>query len=83
MTPIEGAVDNGTNKLVRIGGEVVRAGIRDRGDTVEIAYHGTAPRKLPVDVAIDGRALVAIERVENAAKGFVVLNAVDANSIAA
>lgn len=80
---IEGKVDNGQSALIRLGDAIVRAGIRDRGDTVEIAYHGDAPRRLPVPVSIGKRALVAIERVPNAAKGFVVLTAVDADSVAA
>jgi hypothetical protein len=75
---VEGTIDNGATAMIELQGYTGRAGIRPRGDAIEVAYFGQAPRKIQgTKILVDRRAMVVTERNDGASPGFVVLMVVD------
>lgn len=76
-TPVEGTVDNGATALVSLKEYTGRAGVKRYGDSVEVAYRGNPPRKLPAPIRVGTQQMIATERNTNTSPGFVVLVAID------
>jgi len=77
MTDLNVTVDNGETILISLKEFTGRAGIKRSAETVEIAYRGNPPRKLPCPIRVGSQQMTAIERNTNTSPGFVVLVAMD------
>ena len=73
MSALDVQVDNGAIVEIKVGTYAGRAGMRRRGESMEIAYMGFKPAKMPIGIDVDGVPMIAVERIMSAAKGFVVL----------
>jgi len=73
MTAIYGDADNGTTAELGIGGETLRAGIRQKEAGREVAYIGKPPETFPATITLDGVELTATRKLGSAVPGFVVL----------
>lgn len=77
MSDIEVTIDNGETAIVSLSVFTGRAGIKLRGDAIEVAYYGPPPRALPVPIRVGKRQMIATERNGNSSPNFTVLTAID------
>jgi hypothetical protein len=80
INPQFGRAVNGSRAMIQIGGAApVSAGIRVKGELLEVAYFGTAPSAAyPIVGTIDGVPARFLKLLDSAVPGMTVVQAVTA-----